>query len=722
MKIRNKLSSAALTSLIPILIGLAVIAGVSQRANRNNTLDLIAEYTGGIKSSLSTFFMKAHDMAVYLAQMQGRFMLDWDECSSLFEEFKQQNEYASSITYVDSNGYVYMTGAGNPYQGGRRTENDADPNAEPVLVTDRDYFRSLVANNRRGQFRVIVSEPYIPRGIDSKTIVTSASVIYNGQGAGVINVNQTTHELSLLYAELTVNFLDRFGQDARLYIISDGGQLVSSLYYNNEAGAYEETLFDLDEIVSARTLSPDTLEAFNAASRDGDDIITVSIDGTAFFVSTARIEGTPFTLCLEVPERTMLSSSYTIFALSAVSFALISVLLVAIIFGITQSMVSSLKGMDGTMRAIAKDLDLTAQVEVRGDDEIAAIGGSVNQFVGALNGAMQSVSKSAGAMTSTGEALAKDADTISSDISSIKKDIDNLNFAVEEQSASVTETSATITQIAQIIESLAAKIESQSTALEQSFASVSQMVSNIGIISERVAKSASSFDELKVTADGGKESIGVVQDLVSRLSIQSDSLLEANSVIENIASQTNLLAMNAAIEAAHAGEAGKGFSVVAEEIRKLAEDSAEQSRAIASGLKVTIESIRNIAQATATADSAFDDVASRINVVVAIGQEVNTTLHEQNASSRQVLDALQDIEGITAQIRDGSVEMNAGTESILKEMARLADASRQVQDRSVSIARAADAISGAVREIVEASLANKEAIDVLVGVTGKFRL
>ena len=159
-----------------------------------------------------------------------------------------------------------------------------------------------------------------------------------------------------------------------------------------------------------------------------------------------------------------------------------------------------------------------------------------------------------------------------------------------------------------------------------------------------------------------------------------------------------------------------------EEIRKLAADSAGQSRAIAAGAKAAIGSTRNMAQASATAGSAFDNVAPRINAIVALAEEISIAFHEQNAGSRQALDALRDIGNATAQIRDGSAEMDAGTEPILKEMARLSDSSRQAQDRSVSMARIAGAISCAVKEIVNASRANKEAAGALAGVTGKFRL
>ena len=371
---------------------------------------------------------------------------------------------------------------------------------------------------------------------------------------------------------------------------------------------------------------------------------------------------------------------------------------------------------------ISEEKDLTERIEITSIDEIAEIATRINAFTDSLHGMVKEISESAVAMDAAAATLADHAESISGGISTIAKDIADLNFAAEEQSASVTETSSTITQIVRNIESLAAKIERQASAVTQSSAAVQEMVSNIVSVSESLQKASSGFEELKADAESGKGSIGAVNVLVSKFAEQSASLLEANNVIKSIAAQTNLLAMNAAIEAAHAGEAGAGFAVVADEIRKLAESSSNQSKTIATGLKDAVASIETIATATSIADGAFDSVSERINSVASLVSEIALAMSEQSAGSRQVLEALRDIENVTGEIRGGAVEMNDDAESILGEVTRLSGVSQAVHDRSSSIAKATEGISDAVAEIARNAGSNKEAIDTLVGITGKFKV
>ena len=683
-------------------------------------------YVGAITSGLATFFNDARNAATSLSTFQGDSNLEWRDAERTFSHFARASDSIARIAFIDEEGYMYETGrSGNTWQGGRRTQNDFVPDSEPLIATGDDTFRALVSNNTRGEAAVVVAEPYLPAGSSIKSIVTSAPVIHEGRAVGLVNVTQTSLALSRVYHQLlaSFNFLEMFGTGANLYLVSEGGQLISSLVFNFNTWEYDDILFNATEVVQASSLGQEAISSFDAALKSELGTVLTRIDGTSCFVTAVDIPNTPFRLCLTVPQRYMAATAHRVTVLGAI-FAVAVILAAGItLAALSGPMMRSLEEMHETMEKIAEGSgDLTARLDIKGNDEIAEIGVSFNKFVGSLHAMMTSVNESSRALESVGDALNGNAALISSDVSTIHKDIESLNATAEEQSASVAETSATLSQIAQNIEALSRQIEGQAAAVTQSSASVSQMVSNIAAISGNLTKAAGSFSELKGTASDGRESIGAVQDLVLKLTRQSDSLLEANSVIDNIANQTNLLAMNAAIEAAHAGDAGKGFAVVAEEIRKLSEDSSEQSRAIAAGLKATIDSINTIASATAAADGAFDTVAAKISAVTDLVNEIDGAMNEQTLGNRQVLEALEDIESVTEKIRGGADEMNAGTDAILKEITRLSGIAQAVQDSSGSIAKAAETINSEVAEIVENSGANKEAIDVLADITGKFVL
>jgi len=206
-------------------------------------------------------------------------------------------------------------------------------------------------------------------------------------------------------------------------------------------------------------------------------------------------------------------------------------------------------------------------------------------------------------------------------------------------------------------EQLNGHVAEQAAAVSESSAAIEEMIANIQSVTSTLQKNTENVKELQDASEAGHTGLsGVVAD-IKEITRESESLMEINSVMQNIASQTNLLSMNAAIEAAHAGESGKGFAVVANEIRKLAESSAAQSKTISTVLKKIKSSIETITKSTEAVLRKFD--AIDVGVKTVAGQDTNilNAMEEQGHGSKQILQAMGCLNEITQGVKEEARQM-----------------------------------------------------------------
>ena len=210
--------------------------------------------------------------------------------------------------------------------------------------------------------------------------------------------------------------------------------------------------------------------------------------------------------------------------------------------------------------------------------------------------------------------------------------------------------------------------------------------------------------------------------LLKKIAEESGSLIEASDVIQHIASQTNLLAMNAAIEAAHAGEAGKGFAVVADEIRKLAEESSMQGKSISSALKKFSQEIEILSDASKTVEEKFNTIFNLAENVKAMSNSVMSAMHEQEKGSKEVLSAIQDINNITAEVQAGSAEILKAGEDAVNEMNRLESLTQIVNESIYEMSSGTDQVLNSCTEVKGISQKNKMNIKALAEEVSKFKI
>ncbi len=314
-------------------------------------------------------------------------------------------------------------------------------------------------------------------------------------------------------------------------------------------------------------------------------------------------------------------------------------------------------------------------------------------------------------MTETAAAI----NQISANIQSIKNQTIN-------QSASVTETSATMEQITRGIDKLNQLIENQSANVTESSAAIEEMMASINNVTQTLVKNGENLKKLTLSSESGRNDLNKIAEDIQLVAKDSEGLLEVSKVIQNIASQTDLLAMNAAIEAAHAGDSGKGFAVVADEVRKLAESSGVQAKTVSTVLNRIKTSIETITRSTEFVLERFNTIESEIKTVNEQETNIRSAMEEQASGSKQVLEAISQLNDITQKVKSGSGEMFTGSQQVLKETLNLNSITQEITNGMNEMATGTEQVIVAVNKVNELTEENKTSIDELINEVKKFKV
>jgi len=396
---------------------------------------------------------------------------------------------------------------------------------------------------------------------------------------------------------------------------------------------------------------------------------------------------------------------------------------VVIIYLVLGSTTAPIVKVADTLKDISEgEGDLTRSIAVSSKDEIGDLAKYFNKTLEKIKALVVLIKKQAQVLSDIGTSLSSNMTETAAAINEITANIQSIKGRVINQSASVTETNATMEQVIANINKLNGHVENQTRNVSQASSAIEEMVANISSVTNTLVNNAGNVKSLKEASEVGRGGLQEVAQDIQEISRESEGLLEINTVMENIASQTNLLSMNAAIEAAHAGEAGKGFAVVADEIRKLAESSGEQSKTIGTVLKKIAESIRKISTSTENVLARFEAIDSGVKTVADQEDNIRNAMEEQGEGSKQVLQSVGVLNELTQQVKSGSEEMLNGSQEVMKESQNLERVTQEITGGMNEMASGADQVNIAVNNVNEMTVKNREAIDSLIKEVSRFKV
>lgn len=588
-----------------------------------------------------------------------------------------------NIFIVDRRGLVVSSNSSNSILGER--------------VEERDYFKAIIIDRNRDY---ISSQITISESTGNPVVVIAKALYFNNIPVGLIAVTEDINDLGNSYI-----LNKKIGRTGHAYLFNGSGQLL--VHPDKEQRMTDWSSYDF---------------IAEAISQKGDLNIENSYKNVKKWTSISYLQGLDWYIALSMNKQEILEIPNKLIALLLGFLLAIVLSMSAYLILFSRSTIA--KPLKSVLEVIemASGGDLSHRGKLIRNNELGFMTSSFNSMLNTLNDFFHQLQTQMTILEDGGVDLMANMEETSAAVHQIKANIASNLTQIQMQKDSVDGTVSSVEEIARNIENQDRQIGKQGEQIISSSSAIEQMIAQMSSVSESTEKALEYMETLNRSSEEGQNNMNLVAQMLRDIENKSQELEAANTMISSIAAQTNLLAMNAAIEAAHAGDAGRGFAVVADEIRKLAEQSTGQSRQVRTSIAEIKKSIHEVVQSSEVSTRSFVSIVENVLSMDTITREIKMAMSEQVEGSSQVLGSLEEMRGISTEVDRGSKEMTDGNKAILTAVTRLLDITRVVGEAMSEIEHGIDEINNSVLAISTLSEHNRDSISLVRKEADKYRL
>lgn len=694
MKAKKHLSlmSELLTGTVGSIVVISLFLGFSfslviQNVVRKSTVDTVNQAMETLNEQVSGILGEYNDLVVDLSNVIPALGDDREQMKDVIKSMGR-NMMAETLLYYATYEQIWDGGTLISHTGW-----EASPDFD---MQSRLWHQNAVRN----QNKVCYTEPFTDVNTGKIIVTLSYRVLdNNGKLIGVSAADIVLDALSKAVKDINLS------PNSSVNIVTSSGLFITN---DDFSAIMKKNYFDNADISNYTKSSYLNNEAKAFIERDR-------------FYGVHKIEGTDWFIVADGPAADF-SSQYRNLILSVFGILSIIILIMIGVYIILARRVSNnfrdiVKGCE----VIAKG-DFTKKYPDYFTKEASQLSLGFNEFSKSISVLVGTIRESSGSIQDVSNKLSSNSDAIGSAVSTTENAISDMNSTITKQSTSINSVNEAINQMAQKVAVLNSEIENQNELIISSSDNIEDMMKNFLAITKNTEDMTNKVGTIVEASGNNTMSLKKSVEQIQEVQAESGALLEMNKVISSVASQTNLLAMNAAIEAAHAGESGKGFAVVADEIRKLAETTSKQAKDSSVSLKTIQSKINDISSSSVIVEESFEDTITEIKNFEETMKSLSNTITIQGDKAEQIMASLSDIKNSSVNVKESASVITSGTAQVTENFKSLSEMQKQVDSGIQDCASASETLSSTSKSITQISAQAQESVGILTEAVSKFKV